>query len=59
LIEDAARRGLIMTPETAAYIMRNYPRDMCSLRALIDKLDMASMEEQRRLTVPFIKQILD
>jgi len=48
-----------MTPETAAYIMRNYPRDMCSLRALIDKLDMASMEEQRRLTVPFIKQILD
>ncbi len=58
IIEDAARRGLIMSPDTAAFIMRYYPRDMSSLRQLLDHLDTASLEDQRRLTIPFIKQRL-
>jgi len=58
LIDDAARRGLTMATETAAYIMRNYPRDMSSLRQLLDQLDVASLEDQRKLTIPFIKQRL-
>jgi len=58
LIDDAARRGLTMTTETAAYIMRYYPRDMSSLRKLLDHLDVASLEDQRKLTIPFIKQRL-
>ncbi len=58
LMDDAARRGLTMSPDTAAYIMRHYPRDMSSLRQLLDKLDTASLEDQRRLTIPFIKQRL-
>jgi chromosomal replication initiation ATPase DnaA len=30
---------------------------MSSMQALLDKLDAASLEEQRRLTVPFIRQV--
>lgn len=58
LIEDAARRGLTMHQDTASYIMRNYPRDMSSLRRMLNELDTASLEDQRRLTIPFIKQRL-
>jgi DnaA family protein len=58
LIEDAARRGLEMSEESALYILRHTPRDMGSLRQLLEDLDQASLEAQRRLTIPFIKTIL-
>jgi chromosomal replication initiation ATPase DnaA len=32
---------------------------MSSLNALLDRLDLASLEEQRRLTLPFIREVLD
>ncbi|TVO75241.1 DnaA regulatory inactivator Hda [Sedimenticola selenatireducens] len=58
LIEDAARRGLEMSEESAGYILRHTPRDMGSLRQLLEELDQASLEAQRRLTIPFIKAFL-
>jgi len=58
LIGDAARRGLTMSPDIAAFILRYYPRDMSSLGDIVNKLDTASLEDQRRLTIPFIKQYL-
>ena len=53
----AAQRGLELPDETVRYLQRRYARDMSSMQALLDKLDAASMEEQRRLTVPFIRRI--
>lgn len=58
LIEDAARRGLEMSKESARYILRHTPRDMGSLRRLLVRLDHSSLEAKRRLTIPFIKQCL-
>lgn len=58
LISDAARRGLELSEETAQYIMRHTPRDLGSLRQLLEGLDQASLEAQRRLTTPFVKQFL-
>jgi len=54
----ARLRGLEMPEETAAYLQRHYPRDMNSLMGLLDTLDLASLAEQRRLTVPFIRSVL-
>jgi DnaA family protein len=34
-------------------------RDMNSLWGLLDRLDQASLSAQRKLTIPFLKQILD
>jgi DnaA family protein len=53
----AAQRGLELPDETVRYLQRRYARDMSSMQALLDRLDAASLEEQRRLTVPFIRQV--
>lgn len=55
----ASLRGFELPVETARYLQRRYPRDMRSLCEVLDTLDDAAFREQRRITVPFIKQILD
>lgn len=59
LVDGAGRRGLIMSDETARYILRHTSRDMAALQGLLDELDRASLEAQRRLTIPFIKSHLE
>lgn len=54
----AAARGLELPEETARYLQRRMPRDMVSLCAVLDALDTASMAAQRRITVPFIREVL-
>jgi DnaA family protein len=51
--------GFDLPAETARYLQRRYPRDMRSLCEVLDTLDDAAFTAQRRITVPFIKQILD
>ncbi len=53
----ARNRGLEMPEEVARYILNRYPRDLDSLFALLDKLDVASLAHQRRLTIPFLRSI--
>ncbi len=55
----ASARGLELPEETANYLMTRFPRDLRSLCGLLDTLDIASLAAQRRLTVPFIKQVID
>ncbi len=59
LIRHAARRGLQLPPETAEYLLKRLPRDLNSLLGALDILDEASLAEQRRLTVPFIRDALE
>ncbi len=55
----AAIRGLELPDETGRYLLRRVPRDMATLAHLLDTFDDASLESQRRLTVPFVKAVLD
>ena len=50
--------GLILTDEVANYILSHSARDTKKLFALLQKLDRASLVEQRKLTIPFVKKIL-
>lgn len=54
----ARLRGLELPEETAAYLLTHCPRDLPLLFELLDRLDKASLVAQRRLTVPFVKQVL-
>lgn len=54
----AAARGIALPDESLQYLQRRYPRDMASLYALLERLDAASLEAQRPLTVPFIRAVL-
>ena len=58
LILQAQSRGMIMPDEVAQYLLRHHGRDMPSLMAVLQKLDKASLEAKRRLTVPFVRQVL-
>ena len=54
----AQARGFNMTEEAASYLLKHCPRDLHSLFAILDKLDDASLQAQRRISIPFIKQCL-
>ncbi len=54
----AQARGLELTDEVAAYLLRHAPRDMKSLFALLDRLDEASLAAQRKLTIPFVREFV-
>lgn len=56
---QARGRGMDMPAEVAAFLLRRCPRDMAALFALLDELDHASLAAQRKLTVPFVKALLD
>jgi DnaA family protein len=55
----ATQRGLELPDETIQYLQRRLPRDMATLCNFLDELDIASLAAQRKLTVPFVKQVLD
>lgn len=51
-------RGLDLSDDTGRYLFNHYSRDLKSLLPLLDRLDKASIAEQRKLTIPFIKSVL-
>ncbi len=59
LVLRAARRGLELPAETLQYLQRRAPRDFAALCALLDELDLEALAAQRRLTVPFVRQVLE
>jgi DnaA family protein len=54
----ASLRGIELPEDVARYLQRRYPRDMPTLAALLDRIDSAALSAQRRITLPFIREIL-
>jgi DnaA regulatory inactivator Hda len=54
----ARLRGFELPDETVQYLLRHWPRDMRTQCALLDSLDDAALQAQRRITVPFIRAVL-
>ncbi|PNS09387.1 DnaA regulatory inactivator Hda [Solilutibacter silvestris] len=54
----AAQRGLVLDDAAAEWLMRRCERDLGSLMDVLDRLDHASLAAQRRLTVPFLREVL-
>lgn len=59
LLASAERRGMSMSVETASFLLQRTPRDIHFLTLLMDRLDTASLAAQRRLTIPFVREILN
>jgi DnaA family protein len=55
----AAHRGLELPDETLSYLIRRAPRDFAALCRLLDELDTEALAAQRKLTVPFVRQVLE
>lgn len=58
LQQRARLRGFELPDETAQYLLRRLPRDMATLCGFLDQLDEASLAAQRRLTIPFVKEVM-
>ncbi|HTY95170.1 MAG TPA: DnaA regulatory inactivator Hda [Steroidobacteraceae bacterium] len=58
LMLRARVRGCELPEDVALWLQRRYPRDMGTLYQLLDTLDSAALVAQRRLTVPFIRSVL-
>jgi DnaA family protein len=55
----AAWRGFALPDETAEFLLTRVERGTGSLFRLLDRLDRASLAAQKRLTVPFVRSVLD
>lgn len=58
LQHEAQKKGLQLPEGSAIFLLKNFVRDLPNLLELLNQLDRASLINQRKLTVPFIKSIL-
>jgi len=55
----AAARGLALDAAAADYLLTRVARDMAALTEWLARLDRASLSAQRRLTIPFIRELVE
>ncbi|MGP0147592.1 DnaA regulatory inactivator Hda [Pseudomonas oryzihabitans] len=54
----ASRRGLHLTDEVGRFILSRNTRSMDALFDMLERLDQASLQARRKLTIPFVKEIM-
>jgi DnaA family protein len=55
---EAERRGMQLPDEVVAYLLTHMRRDLRSLTAILDRLDQASLELKRPITLPLLREAL-
>ena len=55
---EAERRGLRLPEEVIAFLLTRMKRDLRSLTAILDRLDQFSLETQRPITLPMLREAL-
>lgn len=58
LQQEALKRGFVLSSEVAIFLLKRYSRNLHRLHQLLDQLDKASLIAKRKVTIPFIKEIL-
>ena len=54
----AAERGFELDDAVIDFLFRRHARDLGALLTLLDHVDKASLAEQRRVTVPFLRRLI-
>ncbi|HEY4556331.1 MAG TPA: DnaA regulatory inactivator Hda [Lysobacter sp.] len=58
LRQRAQRRGLAVDEAALDWLLRRVGRDLAGLTGLFDRLDREALAAKRRITVPFLRQVL-
>lgn len=53
---EAARRGMQLPDEVVAWLLTRMRRDLRSLTAVLDRIDQASLELKRPITLPLVRE---
>ncbi|MEE4244105.1 MAG: DnaA regulatory inactivator Hda, partial [Kangiellaceae bacterium] len=59
LQQKAASKGIELAADVAQFMLTRNSRDLRCLMNNLDKLDSESLVQQRKLTVPFVKKVLE
>ncbi|NOQ37226.1 MAG: DnaA regulatory inactivator Hda [Methylococcaceae bacterium] len=59
LIYKASYMGITISRKVGHFLVTHYASDMPSMWVLLGQLDKATLSAQRKLTIPFLKQILE
>lgn len=59
LIHKASYMGITISEKVGHFLVTHYACDMPSMWILLGQLDKATLSAQRKLTIPFLKQILE
>ena len=54
----ATARGLTLSPGVIPYLLSHFQRDMRSLSSMLDSLDQYSLQTQRPITLPLLREWL-
>jgi DnaA family protein len=57
-IARGKQRGMSIASGVGAFVLSHYSRDMARLMALLDQLDRQSLKQQRRITIPFVREVI-
>jgi len=55
---ESGRRGMRVPEEVIRYLLTHARRDLPTLTAILDEVDKNSLERQRQITLPLVKEIL-
>jgi DnaA family protein len=58
LAQSAQARGVTVSAGVLPYLITHFERDMRSLAAMLDALDRYSLETQRPITLPLLRELL-
>jgi len=53
----ANQRGLLISDDTVKYLLKRSSRDNRELFKILERIDQASLVEQRRITIPFVQSL--
>jgi DnaA family protein len=59
LQERAAVRGIELDKSVLDWLFARHARDLATLILLLDRIDRATLVAQRRVTIPFLRRLLD
>ena len=59
LMQHAKKRGFALTSSVCQFLLNRCSRNMHDLHTLLNQLDEASLSAQRKITIPFVKEVLD
>ena len=55
----AEERGFALGDDVLAWLLAHFSRDLGRLIALLDRLDRHSLAEHKRITIPFVRRLVD
>jgi DnaA-homolog protein len=58
LVLRARQRGILLGEDVARFLVGRGPECMQGLANILDELDHESLSQQRKLTIPFVKEVL-